>query len=441
MTNASAMTALKTLQMTNKSLDQTENRISTGYKVATASDNAAYWSIATTMRSDNKALSTVQDALGLGAATVDVAYTAMDSVKDVLDQIKTKLVSASQPGVDKSKIQSDISELQKQLQTYASSASFSGNNWLSVDSSSSSYNATQSVVSSFNRSSDNQVSISTIDVNITGVSLFDANANASGILEKGQALTTTGGVADSAGTDGTGDAATGTTASTAFAYDFTTNGAMTINNDDAITFKFAVNGGDATDVTIDRSTVDTALGTSDGKVGSSADMEKVMVQALKNAGIDAVNNTGTASATGVKVDGTTAGTVTITTGLKGTDASLVTSGTASSNNGNFYDVMKIDITNASADDLKAYSNAIETMSGKVTTAAANLGSVKSRIDMQQDFVKNLMDAVDRGVGALVDADMSQESTRLQALQTQQQLGIQALSIANSNSQSILSLFR
>jgi flagellin len=61
--------------------------------------------------------------------------------------------------------------------------------------------------------------------------------------------------------------------------------------------------------------------------------------------------------------------------------------------------------------------------------------------MQQDFVKNLMDAVDRGVGALVDADMSQESTRLQALQTQQQLGIQALSIANSNSQSILSLFR
>jgi flagellin len=52
-----------------------------------------------------------------------------------------------------------------------------------------------------------------------------------------------------------------------------------------------------------------------------------------------------------------------------------------------------------------------------------------------------MDAVDRGVGALVDADMSEESTKLQALQTQQQLGIQALSIANSNSQSILSLFR
>jgi flagellin len=52
-----------------------------------------------------------------------------------------------------------------------------------------------------------------------------------------------------------------------------------------------------------------------------------------------------------------------------------------------------------------------------------------------------MDSVSRGVGQLVDADMNQESTRLSALQVQQQLGVQALSIANSSSQSILSLFR
>jgi flagellin len=77
----------------------------------------------------------------------------------------------------------------------------------------------------------------------------------------------------------------------------------------------------------------------------------------------------------------------------------------------------------------------------MTDAAATLGSSKSRIDMQTDFVGNLMDAIDRGIGQLVDADMSQESTRLQALQVQQQLGVQSLSIANSNAQSILSLFR
>ena len=70
MTNASALTALQSLATTNKSLEMTQARISTGYRVATASDNAAYWSIATTMRSDKSSLSVVQDALGLGAGKV-----------------------------------------------------------------------------------------------------------------------------------------------------------------------------------------------------------------------------------------------------------------------------------------------------------------------------------------------------------------------------------
>ena len=77
----------------------------------------------------------------------------------------------------------------------------------------------------------------------------------------------------------------------------------------------------------------------------------------------------------------------------------------------------------------------------MTTAASDLGAAKKRIDLQTEFVGNLMDTIDRGVGTLVDADMNKESTRLQALQVQQQLGIQALSIANQNSQSIMSLFR
>ena len=56
-------------------------------------------------------------------------------------------------------------------------------------------------------------------------------------------------------------------------------------------------------------------------------------------------------------------------------------------------------------------------------------------------MRALRDSIDRGVSSLVDADMNEESTRLQALQVQQQLGVQALSIANQGSQSILSLFR
>src|SRR5690348_11324788 len=148
MTNASAMTALSSLQATNKSLEMTQTRISTGFRVASASDNAAYWSIATTMRSDNKALSTVKDALGLGAAKVDTAYTGMNAAIDVVDEIKAKLVASREPGVDKTKIQAEITQLQDQLSSIASSASFSGENWLSVDSSAANYNATKSIVSS-----------------------------------------------------------------------------------------------------------------------------------------------------------------------------------------------------------------------------------------------------------------------------------------------------
>ncbi|MEY9155067.1 flagellin-like hook-associated protein FlgL [Bradyrhizobium japonicum] len=91
--------------------------------------------------------------------------------------------------------------------------------------------------------------------------------------------------------------------------------------------------------------------------------------------------------------------------------------------------------------LDSYIAQVTTAINTVASAAANLGAVKNRIATNTDFVKTLMDSVDRGVGQLVDADMNAESTRLQALQTQQQLGVQALSIANQNSQSILSLFK
>jgi flagellin len=364
------------------------------------------------MRSDNKALSTVQDALGLGAATVDVAYTAMDSVKDVLDQIKTKLVSASQPGVDKSKIQSDITELQNQLKTYASSASFSGNNWLSVDSSSSSYKATQSVVSSFNRSPDNQVSISTIDIDISSISLFDANTTAGkdGILE--------------GGTSGQGTSA-------AFAYaagDMDDGGSLTlaISVDGATAQNVAVNVADAANFTLD----DLVAGINGSLTGATASKSSDGKLVLTS---DSTGTTSSVELTGITAKKADASTSTASVGF----TTIAEADGAATGGG----IMDIDITSATDAQMKSYTDMVERMSGKVTTAAANLGSVKSRIDMQQDFVKNLMDAVDRGVGALVDADMSQESTRLQALQTQQQLGIQALSIANSNSQSILSLFR
>jgi len=84
---------------------------------------------------------------------------------------------------------------------------------------------------------------------------------------------------------------------------------------------------------------------------------------------------------------------------------------------------------------------IETLIGTAVDAAASFGSVEGRIGIQAEFISNLSDSMRAGIGALVDADMEEASARLQALQTQQQLGIQALSIANQQPQNILALFR
>ncbi|MCM2294810.1 flagellin, partial [Allorhizobium sp. BGMRC 0089] len=86
-------------------------------------------------------------------------------------------------------------------------------------------------------------------------------------------------------------------------------------------------------------------------------------------------------------------------------------------------------------------SAVDKMLSNMTDAASTIGATKSRIETQSSFAKDLSDTITEGVGRLVDADMNEESTKLKALQTQQQLGIQALSIANSNSENILSLFR
>ena len=283
-TNSSAMLALQSLSATNKALGTTQSRISTGLRVAEASDNAAYWSIATTMRSDNKAFSAVQDALGLGAGKIDTAYTAMNKAIEVVDQIKAKAITAvSSSDEDRGKIQTEIEALKEQLTSIAVGANYAGSNLLATDSA-----ADLTIVASYNRDTTGAVSMGYITV----------------AASSGMHLT------NAAGDDAAG-----------------------------------------------------------------AILEEVMALDVSTAPTD--------------------------------------------------------------DDLNDIENTLKEMA----TAAANLGAAKTRIDMQKDFVSKLTDSVERGIGQLVDADMNKESARLSALQVQQQLGIQALSIANSNSQNILSLFR
>jgi flagellin len=340
LTNAAAMTALQTLNSTNRSMDTTQNRISTGLRIATASEGAAYWSIATTMRSDNKALSAVQDALGLGAATVDVQYTALDGTVDQLSEIKKLLTSAKTPGVNRGQIQEDIAARLGQMESIASSAVFNSENWLSVDSSATGYNDTKQIVASFTRVGDS-ITIETIDVSVSDIKLYDGSTTATAV--------------------GTAPAATATGAA---------EGVVKVGGEGLFDAEYSVTVADAP------------------PVGTAAQTYTAVTLSIEDLDISA-------------------------------------------------------LTDSAADQAKltAYIEIVDAALGQLTDAAANLGAVKNRVDTQKDFVKALTDAVTRGIGQLVDADMNAESTRLQALQVQQQLGIQALSIANSNSQNILSLFR
>ena len=89
----------------------------------------------------------------------------------------------------------------------------------------------------------------------------------------------------------------------------------------------------------------------------------------------------------------------------------------------------------------ATTAAVDTAIGTVTGALATLGTQSKSLGRQITFVNKLQDALEAGVGNLVDADLAKESAKLTALQTKQQLGVQALSIANQGSSILLGLFR
>ena len=299
LTNNAAMAALQTLRSIGSNLQDTQNAVSSGLRISKASDNAAYWSIATSMKSDNSAIGAVSDALGLGAAKVDTATTAVTSAIDIVGQIKDKLATAMEPSVDKKSVQEEISQLQQQLQSVAQSASFNGENWVMAQNGDSA-----SVVSSFIRGTNGTVSVS----------------------------------------------------STAYAFDTGATGNVL----------FGSSGG-----TID--TTSGILGTSDGSVGAS--------------------------------------------------------------------VFSLDISSMTGGQISSALNMVQAALNSMTSLGSKLGSISSRIDLQTTFASSLSDSIQSGVGKLVDANMEEESSKLSALQTQQQLAVQSLSIANSSTQQILSLFR
>ncbi|MEX0278607.1 MAG: flagellin [Ruegeria sp.] len=411
LTNNGAMVALQTLKSVNKNLAMTQNAISTGKEVASAKDNSAVWAISKVMESDVKGFNAIKDSLALGESTVAVARNASETVTDLLNQMKEKIVAAQEDNVDRDKINDDVTALRDQIQAVVGAAQFNGLNLVNGG-------AGANILSSLDRDGTGAVTASSISVASQDLSIGGYTAKA--VLAGSDGATTDNDVAgftmDRVG--GAGDIVI-----------------------DSSTTNFEV--GDRVSIRVGDQEV--AYTIQDSDLDPSGTYDANYTDALVAVGLK--NQVDALGITGLAVDYDSAGapnTLSFATGAAaaGADADQDISVSAQFTNagaGGLGALSSIDVsTDAGA---AAALGTIETLIDTSIDAAAAFGSAQGRIETQKEFISNLTDSFRSGIGSLVDADMEETSARLQALQVQQQLATQSLSIANQAPQSILSLFR
>jgi len=410
-TNNSAMVALETLRGINRNLESVQSEISTGKKVASAKDNAAIWAISTVMSTDVESFKQISDSLNLGSSTVGVARKAAESVTSLVQDVKSLIVSAQEQNVDRSKIQTDIDAKVAQIQSVVGAAQFSGLNL--VDGSST---ADVSILASLDRSSSGTVSASYINVGRQDLSISNT---ATGATFGGSAVTDTSIINNGGTAAGTSD----TVADTA-SQDITIASVA-----DGNSYRVILDDSGTTN-SVGQRTFEYVAGTTDSANSVAANLANQMQTFLDATGDS--NYTVSYADDVITVQNDSGGVLTIT-------AESATGGTAGTSAGGLGNLSSIDVTT----DAGATSalTSIESLLDTAIDAAAAFGSAQSRIADQSEFVSTLIDSLTSGVGGLTDSDIEAASAKLQALQVQQQLGVQALSIANSAPQSLLSLFR
>lgn len=558
LTNTSAMNAVALMKTLSKDLTRFQNQASSGLRISSASDNAAYWSISMTMKSDAMAVNAAKDGMALGAAKTDTAYEGIQSAISVVNEFKAKLVAAMEKGVDRTKIQDELEQLKQQAVSISSSASFNGQNWLSTDITdiNDTAQSSTSLTSGFIRTNSG-VQVATAPVDLSKISLF--NTTGGGALQKDDRSTgTIGGLRDTDTFTHGGGAI----------QKFTFNGPLVFSDDTtAITLDMVLDADDPSNtpspgsgtsvsVTINRSLVDqvnptlngvistrdqfawvmraalapvgaqfsTVSGTTDGYALLSAETSGLSGSSIQVTSVSstlASGSTGGLTTTGtdygsrpqlvsyfdgpfnvyssavlylpVSINGTT---TTVSINRQGVDNALGTTdgaissaddlvavlnaamtaqnvGVKASNQGadilyemdatvhpesgsktsfgigpaydNFgvlpdFNLLDVDITSDSA-NIGHYLSGVEAMLRKLTAAESTLGSLQKRNSLQSEFAAKVADSISSGVSKLVDADMEEVSAKVAAEQTQQQLAAQGLQIANSEPQTILSLFQ
>lgn len=397
--NYGASIALQSLSSTNKELGEVQNRISTGLKVSSARDNGAVYAIAEGQRSRVSSVAAVKDGIDRASSTVDVALAAGKSVGDILQRLKSKAVAAQADDLtsdQRAALQADFTSLRSQIDTIANAAQFNGAN-LALGGTS--LNVLISDLGGSVAATSDGVQSAALTTPVSGSALIAD-------------------VGDTAGDIATGDLIT-------FALTDSVN---------AGTFTIAVEV--TAGMTVD-DFVEAVNANSGGKISASYDDAAGQFTylindtnyddlAITSDGTDAVNIGATVATSTVSSAGSN------TFAVSGSDFSL--SGAILSS------IASTDISTSTASATTA-SNAIDAAITDLNNAMATMGSQAAALDIQNDFLSKLSDVVEQGIGNLVDADLAKESARLQSLQIKQQLGAQALSIANQAPSLILSFFR
>lgn len=312
--NATAASALSLLTGSSRALEATQTRVASGRRVDEASDNAAYWSIATTMSADSMSLSSAEDATGLSAAITDTAALGMEAATSIVAEIQSKLILAQAVGTNRSAVNAEITQLKAQLGTIAQSSSFNGQNWLNLDAGQ--QPKVQSMVASVTSNGDGDVSVNVIDFDTAKSTLISGQDAQDGLLTQSYAGTTKSGVV----------------------YDYHLLDA--------------------------KSAVPVA-----------------------------------ASSKEISVSDTT-----------------------------------------TSDEFDGMISAMNAMMTNMIDASANLGATRNRIASSTEFLQDLQDITEIGIGRLVDADMEEEAAKLSAQKVQQQLQTIGLNIANNSMGASLKLF-
>ncbi len=411
-TNNNALAALQSLDKTEQALSQTQNEVSTGQKVASAQDNPAVYAISQTMNADIAGLSAVSDSLNLGASVLSTASSAASNISSYLATLQQTVTQAQQTGIDPTTMQNQIDSAVSQINEFANAATFNGANILA-----STTNPPTGVVNT---------NLNIVqDVNGDGITVGNQLGGANSLA---QAL----GLTSAAGVNLQVNAS-------AYQAQFTSTAVpaagdtLTITNQDGSTNVFEFADGTAALTTVPQGNSLTTPGESNAvnvqavMITSGESLSNIvssLVSAVNGAGYTAtVDSSGNLDVMGGGMAAPGATTATGSTSVTG--MTLASGG----------------VTNATIDGGTAAVAVVQSAVSKMAGIQATLGSFSIQVTGMENFTSALSSSLTQGVGALTDADLAQESAQLTSLQTKQQLAIQSLSIANSQPQALLSLFR